>query len=285
LRQDLCTRPTTLPGDHQRDETMLTYEILAQLVGNALLPIVVAVPRLFAACSVTPLLGSAAIPAMARVTFTLSMAIFLYPLHSAVLTAEPLGPLLWTGIIAKEILIGFCLGFVCSALIWVMEAIGAVLDTIIGSNNLFLYNPILNQESGPFSIMLGQVGAILFIAFGGFILMLQTLFTSFVNWPVFSFFPDFSESARIFLLQRSAEIISTALQLAMPTLTVLLLLDLGLGLLNRSASQLNAYTLSMPLKAILSALFVALTLVFIGDSKGPLMNLIDVGSVFLRKAL
>lgn len=264
---------------------MLTYEILAQIVGNALLPIVVAVPRLFAACSVTPLLGSAAIPAMARVTVTLSMAIFLYPLHSAVLTAEPLGLLLWAGIITKEILIGFVLGFVCSAFIWVMEAVGAVLDTIIGSNNLFLYNPILNQESGPFSILLGQVGAVLFIAFGGFILMLQTLFTSFVTWPVFSFFPVFSESARIFLLQRSAEIISTALQLAMPTLTVLLLLDLGLGLLNRSASQLNAYTLSMPLKAILSALFVALTLVFIGDSKGPLMNLIDVGSVFLRKAL
>lgn len=264
---------------------MLTYENMAQIVGNGLLPIVVSVPRLFAACSVTPLLGSSAVPMMARVTFTLSMAIFLYPLHSAVLTAEPLGPMLWAAILIKEILIGFCLGFVCSAFIWVMEAIGAVLDTIIGNNNLFLFNPMLNQESGPFSIMLGQVGAILFIAFGGFILMMQTLFTSFVSWPVFSFFPVFSESGRIFLLQRSAEIIATALQLAMPTLTVLLLLDLGLGLLNRSASQLNAYTLSMPLKAIVSTLFVGLTLIFIGDSKGFLQNLINVGSAFLRQTL
>jgi len=264
---------------------MLIYENLAQLVGNALLPIVVAVPRLFAASSVTPLLGSTAIPMMVRITFTLSIAIFLYPLHSAVLTAKPLGLLLWAGILTKEILIGVCLGFVCSAFIWVMEAIGAVLDTIIGNNNLFLFNPILNQESGPFSILLGQVGTILFIAFGGLILMLQTLLASFVSWPVFSFFPAFSESGRIFLLQRSAEIISTALQLAMPTLTVLLLLDLGLGLLNRSASQLNAYTLSMPLKAIVSTLFVALTLIFIGDSKGALLNLINIGSTLLRQSL
>lgn len=264
---------------------MLTIENLAQLIDQFLLPILLAVPRMLAACGVVPLIGSAAIPQMGRITFVLSLAIFLYPLNSDALPSEPLGIMLWLVIAVKEILIGFCLGYVCSIFIWVVEGIGSLLDTVVGNNNLFLFNPMLNQQSGPFSILLGQFGAILFIMFGGFIILLHTLFTSFVIWPVLSFYPSLSDASRTFFIERSSEILAVSVQLAMPTLTVLMLVDLGLGLLNRSASQLNAYALSMPIKAILSVLFLALTLVFIGDSQGPLAHLMDLGKAFLRVAI
>jgi type III secretion protein T len=259
----------------------LAYPDLVRETGMSLQPLLIALPRLLSACSIVPLLGSVALPMMARLAFVLSIAIFTYPLHGAAMTVEPLGPLLWAFIAVKEAMIGLCLGYVCSAFIWVVEGVGSLLDTLVGNNNLFLFNPMLNQESGPFSIFLSQVGAMLFVAFGGITMLLQTLFASYVVWPVLSFHPTWSAAALHFFMERSSEILATAIQMSMPLLTVLMLIDFGLGLLNRSASQINAYTLSMPIKAVVSVLFLALTLIFLGDGEGPLLRLMETGRVFL----
>lgn len=263
---------------------MQTYEELAHHIGYALLPIVIGVPRILAAISVVPMIASQSVPMMARMMFVISLSLFLYPLHNDMQAAGAINPVLWAFIIVKEVLIGLCIGFVCAIFIWVVEGIGALLDTLVGNNNLFLFNPMLNQEAGPFSGLLAQFGGMLFIAFGGFMVLLHTLFTSFVSWPVLSFFPAWSDAALHFFISRTADMLVTSLQLVMPILAVMMLVDFGLGLLNRSAAQLNAYSLSMPVKAVVTVLFLILTLIYIGDVQGPLRRLLDFGNAFLKMA-
>lgn len=260
----------------------MSYEQYAHHITTALLPIVIGIPRILAAVSIVPMIASQAVPMMARITFVLSLALFLYPLHDATVATSNLPSALWAFIFVKEVFIGICIGFVCSIFIWVVEGIGSLIDTLVGNNNLFLFNPMLNQEAGPFSGLLGQFGGMLFIVYGGFVVLLQTLFMSFVNWPALSFFPTWSEAALRFFITSTADILFTAVQLVMPILTVLMLIDFGLGLLNRSASHLNAYSLSMPLKALGSVLFLMLTLIYIGDVQGPLRRLLDIPAYFLK---
>lgn len=265
-----------------REPATMTYNELADHIGYLLLPIVIAMPRVLAAVSVVPMIASQAVPMMVRVMLVLSLSLFLYPLHDAGRVAGAITPMLWAFVMVKEVLIGICIGFVCSIFIWVVEGIGSLLDTLVGNNNLFLFNPMLNQEAGPFSGLLGQFGAMLFIAFGGFVVLLQTLFLSFVSWPALSFLPTWSKGALAFFIDRTADMLVTSVQLVMPILTVLMLVDFGLGLLNRSASQLNAYTLSLPIKAVVAVLFLMLTLIFIGDVQGPLRGLLEIGGEFLK---
>jgi len=264
---------------------MLTYDELGHQVATALLPLAVGLPRVLAAITVVPMMSSQAVPMMARIAFSLSLALFLYPMHEAVRRQPDLGPMLWAFFALKEVLIGVCVGFTSSIFIWVVEGIGSLFDTLVGNNNLFLYNPMLNQETGPFSTLLSQFGAMLFIAFGGMIVLLKTLFASFVEWPALSFVPSWSHAALAFFIRQSADMLSYSVQLAMPVLTVLMLVDFGLGLLNRSASQLNAYTLSLPIKALVSVLFLTLTLVYIGDAHGPLLRMLSISDAFLRLKL
>jgi type III secretion protein T len=274
----------TLHAQHTTDHDSITmnYEDLARYLTTVLLPIVIGIPRILATVSIVPMMASQAVPMMARVTFVLSLALFLYPLHDATVSTSTITPALWAFIFIKEVLIGLCVGFVCSIFIWVVEGIGSLIDTLVGNNNLFLFNPMLNQEAGPFSGLLGQFGGMLFIVYGGFVVLLQALFTSFVNWPALSFFPTWSKAALNFFITSTAEMLITSVQLVMPILTVLMLVDFGLGLLNRSASHLNAYSLSMPLKALVSVLFLMLTLVYIGDVQGPLRQLINISTAFLK---
>lgn len=51
-----------------------------------------------------------------------------------------------------------------------------------------------------------------------------------------------------------------ALAFAMPALLVMLLVDVALGLVNRSAPQLNVFFLSMPIKSLLGLLMLLLAL-------------------------
>lgn len=260
----------------------MNYEELARHITTVLLPLVMGIPRVLATLSVVPMIASKAVPMMARIAFVLSLSLFLYPLHDDQVTTHAISPVLWAFIFVKEVLIGICVGFVCSIFIWVIEGIGSLLDTLVGNNNLFLYNPMLNQEAGPFSGLLGQFGAMLFIVFGGFVVLLQALFLSFVSWPTLSFFPEWSDAALDFFISITADMLFTSVQLVMPILTVLMLVDFGLGLLNRSARELNAYTLSMPIKAVMAVLFLALTLIYIGDVEAPIRRMLDLSGDFLR---
>jgi len=250
-----------------------------------MLPLVIPFPRLLAAFQVIPLLGSVTIPMMVRVGIVMSLAMFLHPFNVGVIPRGTLSPLFWTIIVVKEVVIGIFLGFVCSLFIWSVEAIGSMLDTVVGNNNLFLFNPTLNQQTGPFSIMLGQFGAMLFIALGGLPLTLNTLFTSFVVWPILSFSPDWSDAARTFLLERSGDLLAVALQLTMPTFVLLMLVDLSLGLINRVAPQVNAFQLSMPIKTAVALLSLVLTVTFLVDPGNPLRRLMAVGGAFLKVPL
>jgi len=261
------------------------YADLFDKVSALLFALVIPLPRLLAAFSVVPLLANRAIPIMARVALALSFALFLLPMNDDLAPQLIFSPVVWIVIVLKEIFIGFCLGFVCSIFIWVVEGIGSLLDTVVGNNNLFMFNPVINQESGPFSILLGQFGAVLFLAFGGFLLLLKTLFGSFVIWPVASYFPELAVEGGSRFISWGGDILISSMRLAMPVLTMLVLVDFGLGLLNKSVAQLNAYSLSMPLKALVATLFLAMTLVFIGDPQGPLLKLLDFGQAFLRMRL
>lgn len=263
----------------------MSYEQFGHAMSTALMPVVIGIPRILAAMSIVPMLASQAVPMMARMSFVLSLTLFLYPLHDATVTTSTLPTALWAFIFLKEVFIGLCVGFVCSIFIWVVEGIGSLLDTLVGNNNLFLFNPMMNQEAGPFSGLLGQFGAMLFIVYGGFVVLLQALFTSFVTWPALSFFPTMSKATLHFFISTTADMLVTSVQLVMPILTILMLVDLGLGLLNRSASHLNAYSLSMPIKAIVAVLFLTLTLIYIGDVQGPLRRLLEISHALLKTPL
>ena len=61
-----------------------------------------------------------------------------------------------------------------------------------------------------------------------------------------------------FFVDRFDELMRLMLLLAAPALSVLTLLEFGLGFMNRYAPQLNVFTLSMPLKSLLAVLILLL---------------------------
>jgi type III secretion protein T len=63
----------------------------------------------------------------------------------------------------------------------------------------------------------------------------------------------------------SGSLLEVAVRFAAPVIGVLLLIELGIGLINRAAPQIDAFYFSMPIKAVTALLVLALLLTHLAD--------------------
>jgi type III secretion protein T len=229
--------------------------------------------RLFAAFNVLPATGTQFIQGFTRagvvLIFGLFVAFGLPPEQVA-----DLGAAQWLGLAFKECFIGLLLGFAASTVFWTAEFVGALIDTQAGYNNVQLTNPLSGQQSTPVSNLLLQMSIALFFVLGGMLVFLGALFESFKVWPLLSALPSLQGISDLVFLGQVDALMRTVVKFAAPALLVLVLVDLGFGLITRAADKLEPQGLSQPVKGAVTMLLLALmTGVFVSQVRQFLLPL------------
>jgi type III secretion protein T len=228
-------------------------------------PVLMGMPRVGAALLVMPLFPTQIVPRMVRSALCLVLVLAIYPLLAQDTTALRWDAGQWLGFTLKEIFIGGVIGYAMGLLIWALMAMGAVVDTQAGYNNAQIFDPFGGHSQGPIFVLLNQLGVFLFMTMGGLQVFLQLLFESFRLWPVSSFTPVLGAALNDLLIKSSTSMLEVTARLSAPFIGMLLLVELGIGLLNRLAPQLNANFFSMPLKALAASLVLVLLLSHLVD--------------------
>jgi type III secretion protein T len=162
----------------------------------------------------------------------------------------------WFWLICVELMIGVMIGFVAALPFWAIDMAGFLIDTLRGATMSTLFNPSMGAESSIFGLLFTQILTVLFLISGGFNLVLAALYGSYDILPVGSGIQP--SSAMLHFLQSEWRLMyELCLSFALPAMLVMVLADLSLGLINRSAQQLNVFFLAMPIKSAL-ALFLLL---------------------------
>jgi len=221
-------------------------------------------PRIAAACLLLPYFTAETIPPLVRNVFFVSLALAVMPM---VLAAPPpaMSGTALAPIVVKEIFIGVALGFAFSIVFWALEGAGQVIDAKIGASTVQLSDPLTGQQTTLIGAYMGRLAAYVFAAFGGLRLFIDLVLSSFKIWPVQAPLPDLAEVGALFFIDRFDELMALMLLLAAPVLCVLTLLEIGLGLVNRYAPQLNVFTLSLALKSWIAVVILLLTVGTIGS--------------------
>ena len=94
-------------------------------------------------------------------------------------------------------------------------------------------------------------------------MILKILVESFKTVPIGSFALDSGLFSKLLLL--SGMLFILAMKLAAPVLAVLILTQIGLGLMSKFAPQINILATSFPLTITLGMFFLGLTMVFWGE--------------------
>jgi len=219
--------------------------------------------RILPIISLAPFFGSRVLPHPVKVTFGISLFVIFLP-HLLVVTKTAVEYNTFAILLfAKELFVGFVLGFMVSIPFTIAQSAGMLVDHQRGGASLMVNDPTIQNQSSPIGTLLNLVLIYLFFAIDAPFLFIDAILTSyelippdqFVNPQIFN--PDSDFVAMLIPLLNKA--MKIAAQLATPALMAILMTDVFLGIANRLAPQVQITFLGLPLKSLMG-----LTVICIG---------------------
>ncbi|QED27447.1 flagellar biosynthetic protein FliR [Microvenator marinus] len=235
--------------------------------------------RIVPVVQLVPYLGGKATPQVVKMGISLCLALLLMPLVWQTKDALPNSPPALAVIIAKEVLVGMTIGFVGALVFEALRIAGQIMDTTRGQNMATAMVPQLPERVSLSADVLLQLGIAIFLIIGGHRVLISALLISYKAVPV-HVLPDAATTtqAAALIAELFGASFTVALLMAFPVVASVLLAELVLALINKSAPNVNVFFLGMPLKAMIGlfALMVSLE---------SIINLMISESLFELRAL
>ncbi|MBR3084897.1 MAG: type III secretion system export apparatus subunit SctT [Kiritimatiellae bacterium] len=230
-----------------------------------ILAAVLAMARVGGAFAICPALTESMIPGVARRAATFAFAWIAIPfIHAGMPPGEP-NVLAFSFLAFREALIGFFLGFFAAIPFWVAENVGNFIDNQRGATMGEVYSPLSGAQVSTLGIFFTQIVSTLFFVGGAIFIFLGAIYSSYSVWPVFGGGISFAPGAPAQILGTLDGMLRTTVVIAAPIIIIMFLATIGLGLVNRTAPQLNVFFLSMPIKSALGIAMLVIYLPFVMD--------------------
>lgn len=159
--------------------------------------------------------------------------------------------------LVKEALIGLVLGLALGAPYYAATTMGDLLDNQRGATIAQSIDPTSEIETSLLGSFMGYLWAVLFFSGGGIPWILTTLSQSYRHIPLDGALT--LDMATVLALGRMlGHAVQAGIVAATPAVAVLLLVDIGLGILSRFASQLNPFSLALTVKSVTAVMVLLL---------------------------
>jgi len=234
--------------------------------------------RLTAFLAASPLWGHSSVPNQAKVGLAALVAIVIAPVVSV--PDVPLVSWAGVGILVEQMLIGIAIGLVMQVTFAVVQATGEFIGLQMGLAFATFFDPSSGTNMVVLSRYLYMVTLLMFLAFNGHLIVLEILATSFVTLPIG--LGGFNAGAFEMLARYGGTIFLSGMLLALPLVGSLLIINLALGILNRSAPQLTVFNIGFPTSLTVG---LALMMVLMTDIGRFLQGLFANALEFMRQLL
>lgn len=230
--------------------------------------------RIAGLISSAPVLNHSSIPRQGKIGLCLLLTIVIAP----TLPPQPDVPILsWSnvGIMIEQLLIGVAIGFVMQIVFAIAQAAGDFIGMQMG----LAFASFFSAESGTNTMILARffymISLLIFLSVNAHLVLINIVSQSFTSLPVAAF--SLNANGFKILSEYAGTIFEAGLLLALPIVGILLLINLSMGILNRSAPQFTVFSVGFPITLTAGILLFSLLL---KDAGGFLINIIDEGLGF-----
>lgn len=217
--------------------------------------------RILGLIMVSPAFGHRSVPGRVKIGLGVFIALIIAP------TLPPMpdvGLGSWHGlfILVQQLLIGIAIGFTMRIAFAAVEAAGEIIGLQMGLGFASFFDP---QSAGQ-TLVLGRffnlLAVLIFLAVNAHLLLIGILVESFHSLPISH--QPLSASGFYNLAAYGSTVFSTGLQLSLPLIAILLMTNLALGILTRSAPQLNIFAIGFPITLGVGLIVLNLTMPYLG---------------------
>lgn len=221
-------------------------------VSQFLLPLV----RILALIMTCPVFNERAIPR--RVKICLGLAITLLVAPYLPVTQTPLFSVGGVWLILQQLLIGAALGFTMQLAFAAVRLSGELIGMQMGLAFATFFDPTGGPNMQVLARFLNIMAMLLFMAFNGHLWMISLIADSFYTLPISP--APLNGDGFLGLARAGSLIFINGIMLALPLITLLLALNISLGLLNRVAPQLTVFVIGFPLTLTIGIMTVGMLL-------------------------
>lgn len=161
--------------------------------------------------------------------------------------------------------VGLFIGFVATTIMEAVNAAGSLMNNQIGLSSAMMFDPSTRQQVALTERIFSFIALMVFFHIGGLYWIINAIVRSFEVFPLFSVQPDLVGQISLdYLIQISGNTLAIATNLVAPVIVVTMAVDLILGIVNRTAQQIQVFQLSFALKPCIGmAAFLATLPIFL----------------------
>jgi flagellar biosynthetic protein FliR len=223
-----------------------------QLESSSLIALLLVSTRIFAWTMIAPPIASAGLPTTVKTALSVGLALVIMPTARAHVPSQDTASILTALVV--QVGIGAGLGFLTRLVFSAIETAGGLLDVFGGFSLAAAYNPLTTTMTSIFGSFYALLCTTLIFATDIHLVIFQGFLRTFSAIPLNASMSFGKLDTAI--TSAMGDMFVAALQIAGPMIVVLFLADVALGLLSRIAPQLNAFSLSFPLKTGLTLALV-----------------------------
>lgn len=199
--------------------------------------------RILGLVMAAPVLGHGSVPIRIKIGLGVFIALIIAP------TLAPLPDVALassTGffILTMQVLIGVAMGLVMRLAFSAVEAAGEIIGLQMGLGFATFFDPQNSTQTTTLSSFLGLLAVLAFLAINGHLLLIGILSESFTVLPVTP--QQLPGSAMLAVAKAGGIVFQYGVLLALPLIAILLMTNLALAILTRSAPQLNIFAIGFP---------------------------------------
>ncbi|MDH4457257.1 MAG: flagellar biosynthetic protein FliR [Nevskia sp.] len=200
--------------------------------------------RIGGVLATAPVLGARVVPVRIRVVLLVLLTLVLAPLLPAAPYLETFKAAWWLEV-GRQLLLGVAMGFVLMIVFEAVVMAGELISYGMGLSFAQLVDPLRGAGTPVVGQLLMVMATLLFLSVGGHLRLIEALAASFQTLPVGG--RGLDAEALSMLARWGSALFVGGVQIALPVMIALLLVNLAFGVMSRSAPALSALSVGFPI--------------------------------------
>ena len=156
--------------------------------------------------------------------------------------------------IVLNIVVGALIGYMAQLIVLAIDAGADMINMQMGLSSAMVLDPTTSSQVSILGKVMSLFGLLIFIHLGGIYWLIRALMRSFEIFPIYATSIPLEQLVNMpYLISMSSNVLYMGLQIASPVLLATLGQDIILGVISKTAPQVNVFQLSFLFKPVLGA--------------------------------
>lgn len=227
-------------------------------INNALGAGIMIFLRLVGMMRLAPVLSKSEIPSMVRLSFAIISTVILV---GVIKPAPPSPDCPIYLCMFLNFIFGALIGFVANCVLAAVLTGGDMINTQMGLSSAMIMDPSTKSQVSIMANFFSVLAMLIFIYSGGIYWLFNALIRSFELFPMYSVNFHFENFVNIsYLSQITGNILFMGMHIAGPILLATMAQDIILGIISKTAPQVNVFSLSFLFKPVMGAFILIVIL-------------------------